>query len=33
MDAIWYSVDNGCQWRALPTDFPPWQTTYGFFRR
>jgi transposase len=20
-------------WRALPSDFPPWETVYGFFRR
>lgn len=33
MDAIWYVVRTGCQWRALPHDFPPWQTVYGFFRR
>jgi transposase len=22
VDAIRYVVDNGCKWRALPTDFP-----------
>lgn len=33
VDAIRYVVDNGCKWRALPTDFPPWQTVYGFFAR
>jgi transposase len=24
-------VDNGAKWRALPADFPPWETVYGFF--
>ena len=33
VDAIRYLVDNGCKWRALPHDFPPWRTVYGFFRR
>lgn len=23
VDAIRYLVDNGCKWRALPSDFPP----------
>lgn len=27
------AVDNGCKWRALPSDFPPFQTVYGFFAR
>ncbi|PSO86138.1 MAG: hypothetical protein BRC41_07350 [Cyanobacteria bacterium QH_9_48_43] len=22
----------GCPWRMLPSDFPPWQTVYGYFR-
>jgi transposase len=21
----------GCAWRYLPSDFPPWQTVYGYF--
>jgi transposase len=33
VDAIFYLVDNGIKWRALPADFPPWQTVYGFVRR
>ncbi|WP_263247972.1 IS5 family transposase [Saccharopolyspora rosea] len=33
VDAIRYFVDNGCKWRALPADFPPWKTVYGFFTR
>jgi putative transposase len=23
---------TGCQWNALPHDFPPHQTVYGYFR-
>jgi transposase len=33
LDAIFYLVDNGVKWRALPGDFPPWRTVYGFFAR
>ncbi|MCP2097865.1 putative transposase of IS4/5 family (DUF4096) [Actinosynnema pretiosum] len=31
VDAILYTVDNGIKWRALPTDFPPWNTVYQRF--
>lgn len=27
-NAILYLVRNGCTWRALPHDFPPWQMSY-----
>lgn len=33
VDAIRYVVDTGCEWRALPKDFPPWRTCYGFMAR
>lgn len=33
IDAIFYLVDNGIKWRAVPADFPPWQTIYGLFTR
>ncbi|WP_329460683.1 IS5 family transposase [Streptomyces sp. NBC_01497] len=33
MDAIRYVVDTGCKWHALPQDFPPWRTCYGFTAR
>ncbi|MBF6066379.1 IS5 family transposase [Nocardia terpenica] len=33
VDAIRYIVDNGIKWRALPTDYPPFQTVFGFFTR
>ncbi len=32
LNAIFYVVKNGCQWRALPHDFPPWKTIYHYFR-
>lgn len=31
VDAVFYVVDNGCKWAALPADFPPWQTVYARF--
>lgn len=31
VDAIFYVVDNGLKWRALPADFPPWSTVYNHF--
>ena len=33
IDAIFYLVDNGIKWRALPADFPPWKTVYGMHAR
>jgi transposase len=33
VDAILYVVRTGCAWRALPADFPPWQTVYWYFAR
>jgi len=32
VDAVLYVLRNGCSWRALPHDYPPWQTVYGYFR-
>ena len=31
IEAILYLDRTGCAWRYLPTDFPPWQTVYGYF--
>lgn len=31
MDAILYVLATGCQWRALPKDFPPRSTVQGYF--
>jgi putative transposase len=33
LNAIFYRVDNGCKWRAMPHDFPPHQTVYDYFSR
>jgi transposase len=33
LDALLYLLRTGCQWRQLPTDFPPWPTVHGYFRR
>ena len=32
LDAILYVLRGGIAWRALPHDFPPWQTVYYHFR-
>ena len=33
LNAMFYVVRSGCAWRLLPSDFGPWQTVYGYFRR
>jgi putative transposase len=33
VNAIFYVVRSGCAWRLLPSDFGPWPTVYGYFRR
>ncbi|MDX3540379.1 IS5 family transposase [Streptomyces sp. MB09-01] len=33
LDAIFYVVDGGIKWRAMPVDFPPWDRVYAFYRR
>ncbi|MEM9450468.1 MAG: transposase [Cyanobacteria bacterium P01_E01_bin.6] len=32
LNAIMYVLVEGIQWRALPSDFPKWQTVYTYFR-
>jgi putative transposase len=32
INAILYLDRTGAQWRALPHDFPPWSTVWGYFR-
>lgn len=32
LNAIFYILVEGCRWRALPGDFPAWQTVYTYFR-
>ena len=31
LDAIFYVLRTGCQWRFLPKDFPPKSTVWGYF--
>ena len=31
VQAIFYILSSGCQWRALPKDFPPYSTVQGYF--
>ena len=33
LNGIFYVLKNGCVWRALPHDLPPWETVYGYFRK
>lgn len=31
VNAVLYVLKNGCVWRDLPGDFPPWSTAYWYF--
>ena len=31
VQAIFYILSTGCQWRALPREFPPYSTVQGYF--
>jgi putative transposase len=33
LDAVFYVLKSGCQWRMLPRDFPPWKTVFHYFRK
>jgi transposase/transposase-like protein len=33
LDAVMYVLRTGCQWRALPKDFPPFPAVWSTFRR
>ena len=33
IDAILYLLRTGCQWRLIPSDFPPWGTVWWYFWR
>lgn len=32
-NGILYVLKNGCGWRDVPGDFPPWQTVYFYFSK
>lgn len=33
LNALFYVLRSGCQWRMLPACFPPWQTIYTYHRQ
>lgn len=33
LNAIFYIVKTGAQWRQMPHDFPKWKAVYSYFRR
>jgi transposase len=33
LNAIFYVLRTGCQWRYLPRNYPNWKTVYSCFRR
>jgi len=33
LNAVFYLLKSGCQWRLLPHDFPRWPTVYHYFRQ
>jgi putative transposase len=33
LNAVFYILRSGCPWRLLPSEFPPWETVYFWFRR
>ena len=32
LNAVFYVLKTGCQWRTLPREFPPWKTVFHYFR-
>jgi putative transposase len=33
LNAIFYVIRTGCQWRELPGDFPVWSSVYYHYRK
>ncbi|WP_408612944.1 transposase [Candidatus Accumulibacter contiguus] len=33
VNAIFYLLKTGCQWRSLPHDFPPWPVVFYYFKK
>ncbi len=33
VNAVFYVMKSGCQWRMLPKEYPCWKTVYTFYRR
>ena len=32
LNEIFYVAKTACQWRFLPTTYPPWKTVYTYFK-
>jgi putative transposase len=32
LNALFYVLKSGCQWRMLPREFPPWKPGFHYFR-
>jgi putative transposase len=32
LNAVFYLVRTGCQWRMIPHEYPPWKTCYNYYR-
>ena len=33
INAVFYIMKTGCQWRFLPKEYPHWKTVYSFYKR
>ena len=33
INGVLYLINNGCKWRSLPHDYPPWSTVHTFYFR
>ena len=33
LNALFFLIKTGCQWKLLPNDFPKWRTVYEFYRK
>ena len=33
VNAVFYLIKTGCQWRFIPKEYPPWKTVYSFYKR
>ncbi|MBV9776946.1 MAG: transposase [Acetobacteraceae bacterium] len=33
VDAVFYLLRTGCQWRAMPHEYPPWPTVFYHFAK
>lgn len=33
VNAVFYIIKTGCQWRFLPLEYPHWKSVYSFYKR